>query len=918
MEFVGRAAELADCAAALESARCGTPRIVVIDGEPGIGKTALVRRFLRDAQNVSVVWASGDDLETSLDFGVAQQLLDGLPATEETSTGGDTLAVGASLLARAGALGERATVVLVVDDVQWTDVASSRALLFCLRRLRTERVLVVTTVRTNGADRLGESWARLLADADRASWIRLTGLPPAEVRELAAADGCALTWDSGRRLHAHTGGNPLYVSALVQELPHDVLNGEGARLPAPRAYSAAVMAKMARLSPPARELVSATAVVGVRCPYRIAAALAGLTEDSTALDEAITARLIDIAPGGMNDLVLAHPLVRATIYEDLSPAHRRRLHQAAARVLPPTVALAHRVAAVADGTDRQLADDLGAAAEAAQATGRLSQASHHLVDAWRVDPDAVRGERSLFRAVELSLMIGDLHTAQRLADVVAECRDSAERTYTLAILAASRGRLDLAVRDLQTLASSVTPADGPVYSSSTASLAILYASLGRDKAAISWATRARAVAAGDNPAADALAWQALAWSYAKTGQIDRAMALLDDPSADNPDPQWPQPTERLAIRGIVRNWIGDYPGAIEDLTRVLQSVHAGASLNGISNVYIALGEAAFRHGDWSTAAGHLDLAISFGEDFDHLWFVASARSAASHLCAARGDADAAEMHSAAAQLAAAAAPVAEALAAAALARAHAARARSDWPAVVTALRPLQTGASTAADYPDLAIWRYRLAEACLMLGQVAEARQLVDALAPTGWGGTFPADRTRLQALIQHRVGNSELALHLLADGMAAIGSGSRRLADAELALDFGALLIQAKRRKEAAGPLLTARTILVDLGATGMVARCDRALVAAGVAGSDSVVDRASRTDALSAREQVVARLVASGMTNREVAAELYLSAKAIEYHLGNIFTKLDIHSRRELRQRFSPPGLVDEIREAGAEQRS
>ncbi|MCW2931105.1 MAG: transcriptional regulator, LuxR family [Actinomycetia bacterium] len=131
---------------------------------------------------------------------------------------------------------------------------------------------------------------------------------------------------------------------------------------------------------------------------------------------------------------------------------------------------------------------------------------------------------------------------------------------------------------------------------------------------------------------------------------------------------------------------------------------------------------------------------------------------------------------------------------------------------------------------------------------------------------------------------------------------GSRSLAGGLLALDYGRL----RRRKAAVPVLLTGRSILAGLGAARLAGECDRILLAAGLprpaprGGQNGREDRdapqAVRLRALTAREQAVARLAAVGLTNRQVAAELYVSVKAVEYHLSGVFAKLGIHSRRQL----------------------
>jgi ATP/maltotriose-dependent transcriptional regulator MalT len=418
------------------------------------------------------------------------------------------------------------------------------------------------------------------------------------------------------------------------------------------------------------------------------------------------------------------------------------------------------------------------------------------------------------------------------------------------------------------------------------------------------------------PDADALARQALAWSYAKTGRISRALGLLADCSARKPGPSGFD-AELLTVRGVIRNWAGDFPGAIEDLRAVLRWHRSGVTTIGLTNAYAALAEAEFRRGDWDAAATHVEVAISLGRDLDHTWFLSYAHCVAAYLYAARGETEPAADHAAAAQEAAGLAPSMEALACTALAYAHVAWARADWAGVITALGPLERGDfGTASGYPNLAMWRYRMAEALVHEGQLDRARQLLADSPQTAWGGVIRADRARIEALAWQRAGQpdrAEAAFEAAVAGVGAgspgAGAGSRRLGHGLLALDYGRFLLSEKRRRPAGTALLTARKVLAGLGAAALTDACDQGLRACGVLVPTPAGDQESQPnlDALTAREQVVARLVAAGMTNREAAAELFVSVKTIEYHLSVIFTKLHIRSRRELIAARTPAALPD-----------
>ena len=892
--FVGRPTELAILRGALADANAGRPQVVLIEGEAGIGKTALLREGARTARDAALVWVSGDQAEQVIEFGAATQLLAGMAAAVTPSPGADRFMVGGALLDALGALEEHGTVVLVVDDLQWVDPASFGALLFCVRRLRIDPVLVLLACRPGTLDTDDGGWSGFLAGSEHAQRIRLEGLTPREVGELALLGGRHLVRDTATRLTRHTGGNPLYLSALLDELPADVLGDAAVSLPAPRAYATSVLARLARLTPPARELVCAAAVLGVHAPLRTAATVAGLSPTSPALDEAIGAGLLDLGPAGQ-ELRFAHPLMRAAVYDDLPPSTRRRMHLAAAPLVPRQSGFAHRVRAASGEYDATLATDLLTSADAAQEDGAFARAARQLIAAWQVDVDRSRAERSLFEAVRLRLMTGDVHGARQHAAAVGSCSPSPWRRYTQALFAVVEGRLEHGTAELTALADSST--DPTLTGYCAADLALLCSSLGDYAAGICWAERAEHMAT--TPAARATALQALSWGHARLGRFAQAVDALSGCS-----PLTRRPTgldaQFLAVRGVQRNWSGDDAGAIEDLTAVLRWQRRGVSSTSIIDAYAALAEAEFRCGDWAAALLHIDLGLSLAVDLDQTWFLAYAESVATQVHAARGDLPLAAEHAAAAAAAAHAQPNYEAFGYAALAAVQVAWAGRDWDGIVAAVRPLADDSATSpGSHPNLALWRHRLAEAHLHLGHAADAHRVRDEIADRPWGGVDPADLVRLDARLQLSDGDPAAAARSYTEAMPP--PTSRRLADGLLALDHGRFLLSAHHRKPAAAALQTARTILGGLGAGRLAADADRSLRSCGVPAS-RVVDAPSRLDLLTPREQTVARLVATGMTNREIAAELYVSVKTVEYHLSGIFTTLGIHSRRQLGPVLSP----------------
>ena len=208
-------------------------------------------------------------------------------------SGDEVFAVGAALLAGLSALEERGPVVVVIDDLHWADRGSARALLFCLRRLRADPVLVLLATRPDA----WKSWAKLGAVAGRRGTVRhvrLSGLSAEEVRELAAVHRRELPGAAAARLQEHTAATRCTTSVLA-ELPRRRCSGSGA-MPAPRAYGRPC-SPGSRLSPAARESACRGGARGaVRLP--IAASMAAVPTDAGAVDEAVGAGLLDLAAVG--------------------------------------------------------------------------------------------------------------------------------------------------------------------------------------------------------------------------------------------------------------------------------------------------------------------------------------------------------------------------------------------------------------------------------------------------------------------------------------------------------------------------------------------------------------------------------------------------------------------------------------------
>ncbi|HET9517896.1 MAG TPA: ATP-binding protein, partial [Actinoplanes sp.] len=220
--FVGRRQEVGALLQAWDEARQGATRVLGVAGGPGIGKTALVRRFLQQARPDTVICVSGDEVEATLSWALGSQLTADLPGGEGVSQQPET-ALSAAAALEAGLRGVGRAVV-VVDDAHWADPLSMTALRVAVRRLTADPVLILLVYQSAGGTAdvlagtpspgLDGAWRRIF-ESERGGHLSIAGLPAIDLVRLAVACGHpGLTPHGAARLHEHTGGHPMHVRHL--------------------------------------------------------------------------------------------------------------------------------------------------------------------------------------------------------------------------------------------------------------------------------------------------------------------------------------------------------------------------------------------------------------------------------------------------------------------------------------------------------------------------------------------------------------------------------------------------------------------------------------------------------------------------------------------------------------------------------
>jgi DNA-binding CsgD family transcriptional regulator len=900
--FVGRQGELHVLGERLAAAGLGHPQVVYVEGEAGAGKSALVSEFLRSLTDAVVVAVGADEAETLLSYGVVDQLRHEV----RTEPGADPMAVGAQLLDLFDALqADGRVVVLAIEDLHWADRSSLGAILFALRRLRADKVLTVATARIGGMADTG--WARFVAGDPRVTRLRLGGLGPVELTELARALGLgALSPRGASRLVAHTEGNALYCRALLDEIGVDGLSTEAVGLPAPRELSAVILARVSGLSASTQAFLAAASVLGQHAPAPTIAAVADLPAAGAEVDAVVAAGLMREG-AALGELAFDHPLYRAAVYADLSPTRRRGLHARAAQHVVGHAGLVHRVAATL-GPDEALATELQASALASRAGGDIGAAAWAFEQAASLSASAEDRERRLLDAAATHLAAADTAAASR---ALASCQaNSARRDALTGLLGVFTCSPNTEARLLAAWEGHDPGTEREIGARAATSMTNWMVISGRADQALEWADRAVGATEAGSPLR-AVARAAQAYGLAAAGRSREGLAVLGFLPGPGSEVQMYE-LDVLIMRGMLKLYSDDLAGAIADLgvaaARLrtgLPSTYPGPCLSHLSDAY-------FRRGDWDAAVTYAQLATSWAQDADRPLDLARAHARAAQVLAWRGQWPAAGAHVAAARAAAERAPVLLAVASAAMAGASLATARGDLGGVLSAIEPVRAagrlgtgrlgtgrlgaGRLGAGGCPGILNWRAMEVDALVGLGRLDDAQGALDefeAAVPEGGLASAALALARCRGNLAAAAGHTAPAAAAFALAHSSEPEVPMPFEHALLSLDDGRRLRAAGDPPGAVAQLENAHRVFSDLGADPYVQACATELATLEVTAAP---DSTATLLGLSRAELAVARLVATGLTNREVANRLFVSVKTVEYHLRNIYMKLDISSRRAL----------------------
>lgn len=911
--LAGREAEQRRIDQLLRQAVAGSSGVLVLRGDPGIGKTALLDYAARRAGPMRVLRMTGIEAESELGFAGLYSLLHpvadflkGLPEPQAVALrsalglgGGawrapDRLAVAAGTHGLLTTVAEVDPLLILVDDLFWLDPASQEALLFALRRLDRDAVACLLTMRPGRSPPAG------------LPYLEVTGLDSdAAGRLVEAVAGTRPARGVARRLHAETNGNPLALVELSAALTAAQL--AGAELPeAPLEPGASIRQRFAvrldQLSPAARTVLLVAAAAG-RCPpaeVRAAAACLGAVDDN-ALGEAEAAGLIRLTGTGIE---FSHPLVRSVAYYLAVPSQRRATHQALAETLTGRDAerAAWHLSAAATGPDDAAAVALDAAAAAAARKGAPLEAAAAWERAAELSVEAEHRSGRLAEAAEAALDGGDLDRVRRLTRAMPPVEQRLTRARMLAVgghLALLTGQMAVAQGELTEAAHLVAEADPlrAVELLDQAVSAALEAGL-YDEASRAAEHMADLAERSDETArflAD-LAYGGLAWlrGDAEHGMalIRRAVSLLEaNPmlasrperqldlasawcDAGRPDRAWPCSNRAVELARS--------EGAAGRLPRAL----AWASwLDG-------------EGGRWSRALAYgsqaLDLALATGQTY----LACYAYATLANVEAAQGrDADCLR-HADGAQQLAAELGLRKLEVQARRSRALLDLGRGKLEEAITryeGLRRLAADSGIAHPYystiPDLI-------EAYARIGAIDQARALLPEYLASVPGRANPQSAARA-ARCRGLAAADDFDTHFL-EALALHERGDVVFQHARTHLAYGERLRRAQRRRDARVQLRAAAEIFDRLDARPWAERARAELRASG----ETLASGGDGGEQLTPQEMQIALLVTEGRTNAEVGRALFLSTRTVEFHLSRAYRKLGVASRTELTRRFASVG--------------
>lgn len=883
-------------------------RLVVVTAEPGGGLSTVLRNFAeRCRPDGPVVTAS-----SRLLLGLPWEQADGTalaPAVTPHASPDATADAWLAALApgtdpgSASPAGATWDAVVVVEDAHLADPFSVRTLVSAARRPGRARILVVLGLGSVAGDT--ELHDSVISAAHK--HLALPAIDAQDVGLLAEHRGIVLPASQIDRLMRHAGGRIRNVVEILDEVPATDWTLPYFSLPAPASAARAISARLSRLTETGRLLVEAVAVLesadrqarGTEVVE--AAAVAAIDPSMAAVQDATRSGLLVTLDEHATWVRLPDPVSRRAVLDHLGPVRRAELHTRAASVVTDAAGTLRHEWFARPRPDPQLADRLDELAAEHARLGVWATAADLLMLASRASVDAeARGAR-LLRAVDALVGSGEVPRASRYLAELESLRETPLRNAVLGYLAVVRGRPAEAESRLARAWELVNPHRDPETASLVAQRHVLHhLARCRPRDLVEWADQALELVDPEAPTAvESAAVRGL--GVAPLEGIEVALEgyrLLMERVPEGPVAQ------RVTMASGWLHQAADNPErAREELASAVPTDFQGGSLRISLWAHAWLARVQFQTGDWSDALRTATVGTDIAQSSGMSLLVPLLEWTRSQIFALRGDWEAAERSLRTGDAGSRDYEIMRVPAA--LARAALSEARADYPAVVRALAPLtQPWARDWVNQPGHWPWADVYANALVLVGRSEEADEFLGhhEQAATALGHASSTARLAYARGRWHGLrGDLDAARDSFEKALELLEPLPLRYDRARVQFAFGQTLRRAGRRAEADAVISSARDAYLALGASTYVARCERELAAGGV----NAVRPHRDFDDLTPQEEAVAGLVAQGRSNKEVAAELFLSVKTVQYHLTRIYAKVGVRSRSELAaRRAAHPG--------------
>ena len=902
--LVGRESERADISRAMAGARVGESGVLVLTGEAGIGKTALLDWAATTAGQMQVLRATGVEAEQEIPFaGLLQllrpllELIDELPGPQADALAtafalrppatGDRFAVGAGTLSLLCLAAQRRPLALLVDDGQLLDRPSADALVFAARRLLADPVLLLVGVRSGEPSAFVEAGLPALAigalDRPAAAGLlatRVAGVVPDTVLD---------------RLYRATGGNPLALLELSNDLERLQSLPPDAPVPVPDTVARAVAREIEGLDAPAR-LAALVAAASSGELSAVSAAIGLLGIDPDALRRVERANLLSIAGGRV---VFRHPLVRSSVYGAADPGDRRAVHRVLFDALgeQDLERRAWHLAASVSGYDEPAADLLDEAARRASSRNADAVAAAAYERAAELSTDIGGLTRRLVLAGESAWLAGQpdrsrllLDTALRLATTAAQRVRAQE---VLGAVAARSGSL-LVARD--TLARAADEAERFDTDQAVVLLAdALNACLYLGDSAWAWQTidrLERQLAAGVGLRALILGSMALGIARVLAGrggvaEIRRSVNLLTGSDILDDDPR------RVSLLVLGPLFLRESDTGRDLIDRVVQESRSRAAIGSLPTLLFHLARDDATTDQWSNATLAYHESIRLARETGQSTELASSLAGLGWLEARQGLRAECEEH------------LHEA---AELCDTHRIHLFSGWclfgrgdlesgrgslEVAVSRFSALQTHL-TAFGIGDVDLAPGpELVDLLMRLNRVDEATRIAADYHRRASSKGQPWALARAERCLAVCTADDDVSDRAFAAALAWHDATLDDFERGKTLLAQGSRLRRRRRRVAARQPLRAALGIFDALGA---VPSAELAAIELRATGETSQPRGASILTRLTAQERQIAGMLAGGMSTKQTASALFLSPKTVEYHLRHVYTKLDVHTRQDL----------------------